>query len=775
MGLKLKRSLFIALTALNRGTSETLLLYPFLLGIFVYVFMYGLYLTDGFRDTDFNLLFLIVFIPIFFIDALKILVECNSPANFSKSAEETDKVTIIIPTMNGGDTLEKTLVNLLQKFAPQNIIVASNGSTDNTCDIARQYGVRLLDIPKPIGKIDAINTALPFVKTEYCMTMDDDVLIKSATIPTGLLKESTGVAFRVMPIKTNWVTELQMHEYRKSMDVGKNFHNITKTVQNISGAIGLFHTKELLRQRELHTGEFSGEDLQRTLLIHLNEKNKGAILSQSIVLTDVPNTIVSLFKQRVFGWGPGLLNNLGNLFKLIFKKNVPFRLRYEAFYNIFLVIVMDPIRLIALPIIVYYPELALIVYLTYVAMEAVPYFKLKAKEPVWVLFAMPIYGLFMFIARITGTLVFLYRRTAVFISQKPRRDDYRTVSLTSRITSLALASIIFFVSVAFIAISTKPIIRNEAETFEFVFTVDKTMNPETKGIWMWHSPTTMSFETMESELAFLETEGFTTVYIDITDYIDIYESGDTLSETAFTMRLKAFTEIAAEKNIKVEALVGGTIWADPNYNYVPEILLRYVIAFNEKPEHTIKITGIQFDVETYNQPEFTTLANQRRLLTDYLTMVQNLTTIVETESPELKLGFAVPFWFDNETRNLPQVAFNGTNQPTGFHVLDTINTIQNGYIVIMDYRNKTGGKNGSIKLATPQLNYANENTPNVKVIIAQETTNVQPANITFFGKPESALDKALDELTEAFRENDAFAGFAIHDSEGYRILTRERP
>ena len=735
--------------------------------------MYGVYLTDGFRDTDFSVVVLVIFIPIILIDVLKTLLECSSPISFSRSSEETDKVTVIIPTMNGGDTLEKTLIDLIKKFPAQNIIVASNGSTDNTCAIARWYGVQLLDIPKPIGKIDAINAALNLVKTEYCMTMDDDVLIRNAVIPTGLLKKSTGVAFRVLPIKTTWITHLQMHEYRKSMDVGKNFHNSTKTVQNISGAIGLFHTKELIRQKELHTGEFSGEDLQRTLLIHLGKESQGTILSHSIVRTDVPDTISSLFKQRVFGWGPGLLNNLGNLFKIIFKKNIPFRLRYEAFYTIFLVIIMDPIRLITLPVIIYYPELTLVVYLTYVAVEAIPYFKLRAQEPLWVLFAMPIYGLFMFIARITGTLVFVYRRIAVFITRKPRRDDYRTVSFTGRIISLILATMIFFVSIAIIAYNTKPVIQNEAQTFGAMFTTENKLILPPKAIWIWHSPLNMSMETMKTELSFLEQENFDTVYIDITEYIDIYESNNTLAQAAFTTKLKTFTVIAAEKNIKVEALVGGVIWSEPNYNYVPEILLKYVITFNEDPKNTVKISGVQFDVESYNSPQFTTWKNQSRILTEYLIMVDNLTTIVATESPDLKLGFAVPFWFDGITRDLPIITFNEKAKPVGFHVIDILDKTENGYIVIMDYRNRTDGINGSIHLAKPQLNYTSLNAKNTKVIIAQETVDVQPASITFYGKSKYALEKALSELNKAFGDNEAFTGFAIHDSDGYRTLVEK--
>jgi glycosyltransferase involved in cell wall biosynthesis len=448
---------------LNKKINEQILIYPFIAIILLYIAFYGVFITHGFAESKLNLWFLVIFIPIILIDCFKTVLECSATTSFyDNSLKEVDnkKVTVIIPTKDGGTTLAATLEDLLKKFKPRQIIVASNGSTDNTCEIAKKYKVRLLNIEKPIGKIDAINEALALVKTEFCLTMDDDVLIGNATISTELLKNASGVAFRVLPKIENWVTKIQAHEYRKSMDVGKNFHNSTATVQNISGAIGLFRTKELIRQINFHTGEFSGEDLQRTLLIHLNKEDNRVVLSQSVVETEVPNTLWSLYKQRVFGWGPGLLSNTKNLFKILIKKNTHLKLRYEAFYTLFLVLIMDPLRLIALPILVWYPTITIIVYLFYVLLELIPYIKLSRKEPLWVVFITPIYGLFNFLARITGSLVFLYRRIAVFIARKPRLDDYRTVTLGYRLSSLIIASFIFASLITLVTFIAKPIVSS---------------------------------------------------------------------------------------------------------------------------------------------------------------------------------------------------------------------------------------------------------------------------------------------------------------------------
>jgi cellulose synthase/poly-beta-1,6-N-acetylglucosamine synthase-like glycosyltransferase len=303
--------------------------------------------------------------------------------------------------------------------------------------VRRYKGVRLIESKEPIGKVSAINVALAEVATPYCLIMDDDVLIGGATFPTDPLGEIYGgIAFRVLPKKTNWVTLIQAHEYRKSMDIGKVFHNARATVQNISGAIGLFKTGELKRQIEIHTGEFCGEDLQRTLLIHLAADNRGVVIVDSLVETEVPDTLPSLFKQRVYGWNPGMYSNFLNYLRLLTRKNIPWTLKYDAFYNAVLVTLADPLRVVALPVLIFNPAIALVIYATYVFLESIPYLALKRKEPYWVVPVFPLYGIFNFVGRITAFAVFAYRRFAVMFARQDKPDDYRHAPLMHKFSGV---------------------------------------------------------------------------------------------------------------------------------------------------------------------------------------------------------------------------------------------------------------------------------------------------------------------------------------------------
>ncbi len=432
----------------------------------VYTTLYGVYITHGLAYTELNIFLLLIFIPILLLDCLKTAVESCFSHSYHESDQDLSLITVVIATKNGSPFLPATLTDLLRRFTPHQVIVASNGSTDNTCALAASYGVRVMDLPG-IGKVAAINEALSLVDTPYVMPMDDDTLIGDEILPTGALNDGHGaVAFRVYPIDENWVTTLQAHEYRKSMDIGRSFHSGSATVQTISGAIGLFRTEELRRQITLHTGEFSGEDLQRTLLVHLSSPYGGVVLSNSKILTAAPNTAWQLFKQRVFGWNPGVYANFGLFIKIMVSGHTRLKLRVDAFYGAFLIAGLDLLRLWAFPIIIFYPKIGLMVYVTYVILEAVPYIVLRLKEPLWVILVFPFYGMIEFTTRLAAFAVFVYRRSVVRIDGLAKLDDYRQAKPRARVLGNIIVTcvliVIFFCGLLFHSAILRTIVHNLA-------------------------------------------------------------------------------------------------------------------------------------------------------------------------------------------------------------------------------------------------------------------------------------------------------------------------
>lgn len=410
--------------------------------LILYILAYGLLHFGGITFGPLTNDYLIILLPIWLIDGCKSTIESLAPKrHYFTSEEDISKVTVIIACKDGQAVLGNTLRELRRKFPPKQIIVASNGSTDMTTAIARRYHVVCLDYKEALGKVRAINQALEYVNTPYVLLIDDDTLLGGARIPTGLLDDGySAVAFRVFVKETTWVSRLQMHEYRKSSDIGKRYHNKRGSVQNISGAIGLFPLPELVRQLKFHTGEFSGEDLQRTLLIHLANSGKGVVLARSVVITEAPDTLVKLFKQRIYGWYPGLYANFGNYLKIIFSRRLPWVLKFDALYNCFFVMILDFLRLLSLPILFFYPWYFILTYVAYLLFELVPYVRSGAVEPLWVILVYPLYGIFGLLTRVIACAILAYRRLIAKFGALVWVDDYRGAPKHLKVKSLLLTT-----------------------------------------------------------------------------------------------------------------------------------------------------------------------------------------------------------------------------------------------------------------------------------------------------------------------------------------------
>jgi len=265
--------------------------------------------------------------------------------------------------------------------------------------------------------------------------MDDDVRISQAKIPTNLLENHDAVSFRVLPHGESLLNHFQRHEYRKSMEIGRSFHAKTATIPCVSGAVGLFRKEALLRQSDLHSGEFSGEDLQRTLLIHRHRNDRGVTFVDEEVYTHAPRTLRELYLQRVHGWWPGLWNNFHHLLHLAFASKVNWRLRYDSLYALFLV-VTDPFRILALPALFSSFGRFWTFYIFYVLLELIPYLKMGRRESIVVILLSPIYGVAQLFTRVVAFFAWLYRRLVALTSGRRIPDSYKRAPLAHQAFAL---------------------------------------------------------------------------------------------------------------------------------------------------------------------------------------------------------------------------------------------------------------------------------------------------------------------------------------------------
>ncbi len=379
----------------------------------------------------------VLFVALFctLVDFVKLLVELLGRNEARRFASDPSCVTAVIASRNGARELPTTVSDLSRLIPPERILVVDDGSSDGTAEVATGLGCQVHRFARPKGKASAIHYAVHRVRTPLTLLLDDDTRLGSARLPTSLLSEEgfDAVAFCVLPDRRNrdgshgntFLGHLQRYEYGKSMEIGKRFHDVTQSVSCVSGAVGLFRTADLHRHHHEHTGVFQGEDLQRTVIQLLHDGR--IVFANEPVWTVAPSTLRQWLKQRLLGWYPGLYHQLANFVRLMVRRSVPWRLRYEMAYNIYTV-VSDPLKTLSIVTILVVPGLrvwGVLIYLLYLAFEFYCYLQVRLpgssrRAPLPVLFLYPLYGAVNTVLRTLALAVWFWLRF-VTGTMRPRR------------------------------------------------------------------------------------------------------------------------------------------------------------------------------------------------------------------------------------------------------------------------------------------------------------------------------------------------------------------
>ncbi|HEC63459.1 MAG TPA: glycosyltransferase family 2 protein [Candidatus Acetothermia bacterium] len=86
------------------------------------------------------------------------------------------KVSAVIPAYNEADRIGAVLAPLRATTAVQEIVVVDDGSTDNTAEVARRYGVKVVRLPENRGKAAALDAGVRVAEGDVLLFLDADLV-----------------------------------------------------------------------------------------------------------------------------------------------------------------------------------------------------------------------------------------------------------------------------------------------------------------------------------------------------------------------------------------------------------------------------------------------------------------------------------------------------------------------------------------------------------------------------------------------------------------------
>jgi hypothetical protein len=150
--------------------------------------------------------------------------------------------------------------------------------------------------------------------------------------------------------------------------------------------------------------------------------------------------------------------------------------------------------------------------------------------------------------------------------------------------------------------------------------------------------------------------------------------------------------------------------------------------------------------------------NKSVVLKNFLKLVNQTVTMLNNK--DLELTVVIPEFYDGSNGETPNFSFNGKSGYTTDHLLSILDRREGSKVIVMSYRNFTKGIDGSIDISKDEINSANEHK--TKIIIAQETGDVEPPYITFHNTNKKYFNNQKNELDKAFMLDKSYGGVAIH-------------
>lgn len=311
------------------------------------------------------------------------------------------------------------------------------------------------------------------------------------------------------------------------------------------------------------------------------------------------------------------------------------------------------------------------------------------------------------------------------------------------------------------ATSTPPVTTTPATSTPPATTTPKPATGKERGMWIWEFPSKMLTTTADQQLRALFTSGFNTVYITIDDYLEISQMPEGAAKESakktYFLNLSKFVTKANGFGLAVDAEGGWKDWAKKENRWKGLALIDAAKEYNALYPNA-KLRGFQYDVEPYLLPEYE--KSKAAVLTDFVEFIDISTKRIA--GSDLMFSMAIPHFYDAKQAWTPLVTYNGKTAHTFSHLLTILENKPGSMILIMSYRDFFEGKNGTKEIAAAEIEEATNGKYATKVVVSQETGNVDPDFVTYYGSTKAAVFDALTQIDSGFRQYSGYGGTAVH-------------
>lgn len=292
-----------------------------------------------------------------------------------------------------------------------------------------------------------------------------------------------------------------------------------------------------------------------------------------------------------------------------------------------------------------------------------------------------------------------------------------------------------------------------------------------QGIWVWNFPSQMNTTAGFAQLQQLASYGMNVVYITVDDYIDIASLPDgatkNTQKAAYFLNLSKVVQKANSLGMAVDLEGGWRDWAYTSNRWKGFALIDMAKEYNATYPNA-KIRAFQYDVEPYLLPEYET--NKATVLAQYVEFIDQSAT--KLAGSDVKFSVVIPHFYDDRQAWTPSFSYGGVNTYAFNHLLRIMEKTPGGFILLMSYRDFFSGSNGTQEISQVEIQEASAGHYSTQIIVGQETGNVDPAFVTFYGSTKTVVLNMLSTISSSFGTYSNYGGNAVHYMDSFLAMSK---